>query len=373
MVKLVVDNFMSIGHAEVDLTDSIINFCGYNDSGKSAMLKAIEILMYDSYATKQARFIKKGANKFDIKLIFDDGVTIRKCKTTAGTNMWELIKDNQVIYTNKVGNAYAAVSGVPQPIADYMGVLKDENTKEKLNVRKKADKLFLIQTTGGENYKILNEILKADVLSNASKMLNEDRLKLQAELIRQSTKYDTLKEEYNSIECVQSDVLDDVRAKTDVFKSANNRLNSLGQLVETRGTIAEAEAKTQLELDIVPVDRIKAVYEVVRQRQAMGVAVKPEVHSVDTAQLQDIKRVVDSRLVLSEVSKSVSGEPVAEIDMSRLEAVLELAKLFNEVFAHNKKIRQLDNDIEVMQSEANEIVKANNLRVCKNCGSLVEE
>ena len=60
-----VENFMSIKEAKVEFDDTnIINFKGFNDSGKSAMLRALEVLLSNKYPTEQAKFIKDGESYF---------------------------------------------------------------------------------------------------------------------------------------------------------------------------------------------------------------------------------------------------------------------------------------------------------------------
>lgn len=366
ITKLKVKNFMSIGEAEIDLSDSIINFCGYNDSGKSALLKSLEILMYDSYSTKQVRFIKNGEEYFEIKAEFDDGISITKKKLNNGTNIWELCKGGQVLYTNKVGNAYAAVSGVPEPIAEYMGVLKDDNTKEKLNVRKKSDKLFLIQTTGGENYKILNEILKADVLANASKMLNEDRLKLQAEMIRTSTRYDTLREEYNSIRCVEESDIDTFVDMTNNLKASSKKLSNISSIKGNRVQISQYQ-KTP-EVHAIDTSRLESIGDIVHYRTEAERRIPIELRGIDVEKLNKVRGIVESRLRLN----IGIGQEVKTIDTERLTAIVKIAQRFNEIYAHNATIGKLDKAIEEANAESQRIIKDNNLRVCKNCGSLVD-
>lgn len=367
MTMLRIENFMSIKEADIDISDSIIDLCGYNDSGKSAIQKALEILMYDSYSTKQVRFIKNGESYFHIKLEFDDGVSVSKTKLKDGTNIWELTKDNQIIYTNKVGKAYAAVNGVPAPIADYMMVLKDDNTKEKLNVRKKDDKLFLIQTTGGENYKVLNEILKADVLANASKMMNEDRLKLQAELIRVSTKYDTLKEEYEDIHCVSEENLNDFESKADNLVALNDRYKDLSKIANYRRDISKFGTKPKLE--IINLEKMKGIYDIARYGKIASISIKPEVNNVSDERLKDIRGIVNQRRKLDDYD---IGDKVDTVDTSRLQDIVKLAKLFNEIYAHNNVIKKIDVEVKKAKDEANKIITENNLRVCKNCGALVD-
>lgn len=166
------------GYVELEFDEkNIINLCGYNNSGKSAITRAIEVVLYDEYSTKQVEFIHgKEAEFFFVSLEFDDGVEIRKTKYRTGKSMWEMWLNGELVYTNQLADgSFITLEVQPPVIAEYLGVLRDINTGEKVNVRRNKDKLFLIDTTGGENYKILNSILKSDILTDASIALNKDK------------------------------------------------------------------------------------------------------------------------------------------------------------------------------------------------------
>ena len=67
-----VENFMCYSHAKVEFDEkNVINFKGYNDSGKSAMLQALNVLMFNSNASKQINFIKDDADYFRIMAYFE--------------------------------------------------------------------------------------------------------------------------------------------------------------------------------------------------------------------------------------------------------------------------------------------------------------
>ena len=78
-------NFMSIAHGKAEFDDrNIINFKGYNDSGKSAMLTALKVAITNSNPTKQVSFIQDDKEYFRVLIQFDDGVTILRDKYLNG-------------------------------------------------------------------------------------------------------------------------------------------------------------------------------------------------------------------------------------------------------------------------------------------------
>ena len=110
-------NFMSVEHGKAEFDErNIVNFKGYNDSGKSAMLRALDVLMSNIKPTKQVEYIQDGKDYFRIIAYFDNGVTILRDKYINGQSLYEMYKDNQAIYSTKNGKNLTRVSEVPQSI-----------------------------------------------------------------------------------------------------------------------------------------------------------------------------------------------------------------------------------------------------------------
>ena len=179
IVSIKIENFMSIKNALLEFDESnIISLCGYNDSGKSAITRLLEVMFYNTYSTDQVKFITDGEDYWLGAITFSDGVVYTRKKYLDGKSLWELKKDDKILFTNLLPNGtLAAMGDTPEIIEKYLGVIQDELTTEELNVRRNTDKLFLVGTSGGDNYKILNTVLRSDVLASASKSLNEDKNK----------------------------------------------------------------------------------------------------------------------------------------------------------------------------------------------------
>ena len=98
-----VQNFMSIADAKVEFDESnIINFKGYNDSGKSAMLTALKVLLTNANPTKQVGFIQDGKDFFRIMAFFDDGVVILRDKYANGQSLMVLALIQEVVLRNRL-------------------------------------------------------------------------------------------------------------------------------------------------------------------------------------------------------------------------------------------------------------------------------
>ena len=102
LVSWEVWNFMSLAHAKAEFDEKgIINFKGYNDSGKSAMLTALKVLMCNTNPQKQVGFIQDDKEYFRVLASFDDNVQILRDKYINGQSLYEMYKDGQCIFSTK--------------------------------------------------------------------------------------------------------------------------------------------------------------------------------------------------------------------------------------------------------------------------------
>lgn len=174
-------NFMSIEHGRVEFDEkNIINLKGYNDSGKSAILTALKVCLLNSNPSKQVSFIQDDKEYFRIVVYFDDGVQLMRDKYINGQSLIEMRKDGQCIFSTKEGKALTRVSEIPKPVADYLGLVTFDGGA--LNARSCFEKQLGVQTTGAENYKMFNTVLKSEEIATAGSLLNNDKNKLAADI-----------------------------------------------------------------------------------------------------------------------------------------------------------------------------------------------
>lgn len=149
-------------HSQGWHSDRILNIKGFNDSGKSALLVATGVCLLNAYARKSKSFIRDGAEFFRVTVSFDDGVQIMRERHRNGLGLYEMSKDGTLVYTTRAGDLLTAVDDIPGPIAEYLGLHPD------LNMRRRTDPMLLVSTSGSENFKFLNDVLKTEELSGAA-------------------------------------------------------------------------------------------------------------------------------------------------------------------------------------------------------------
>lgn len=359
-------NFMSIEQAKLEFNEkNIISICGLNDSGKSAITRALSIILYDNYSRDQVRFIKEGATSFKIQLNFDDGVSISKTKYDNGTSIWLFTQGDKVLYTNQLKTSVQAVSDVPDPIKQYLGVIYDDCTDSLINVRRNTDKLFLIETTGGDNYKLFNTILKSEVLAKASMSMTADKNKLNADVQAKTNVYNTYVQQYESLDVAPEEEQAKLRQYTKQLSETNIRNMELERLLADK----EMVDNMAIQEECIPVDltRLGELHTLISDYEASVQAVAPELVSADTDRLKAILALI------SENEKVTTGIP-PETTVVSLDRLQDLLRIGDALLAYQDAQTALNNvsaEHEQVLGQLKALSEQYNFKICKNCGTVV--
>lgn len=360
-------NFMGYSDTTIDFGESnIINLCGYNSSGKSAIIRALDVILYNSGSKEHVKYIKDGENEFSIELGFDDGIIVRRHKSRTGQSVWEMEKNAEMLWTNKTTSGTFAVEGVPDVIQKYFGVLRDSETKEKLNLRRITDKMFLINTTGGENYKILSEVLKADVLSAASKAVISDKNRLQTEEFTLSNSLNTLKSELNGIEIVPDTTLEELKVISKKYGELTGRNSLLTTVKKINSQISEITIHD--ELTLIDINRVQDLEKLRITQDFCTATIYDEISTIDVSKLEALQIMREQLPVVDKVVYDLL--PV--IDTSHYDAVISLGEAYNNWAEQYKNYQTIDKDLKTVQEELSKLAKETGFKICKVCGTIIE-
>lgn len=370
LLAVEVFNFMTLkGAHRFEMDESgILNLCGYNDSGKSAFTRACEIIMYDAYPNEQVNYITDGESNFGIGFEFGNGadiISINKYKYSDGKSVWEMLRNDEVIFTNRLADGIAAMDGVPDPIKRYLGVIEDEATDSELNVRRNSDKLLLVDTSGGDNYKIINAILRCDVLAEVVRRLNEDRNKLQTEISSKATEMATLKNEYNSITVLDEDDILFLSQSYENLSANKTRLEYLFTIKEQSdflNQISEPE-----EVSIVDTGRLQLVEEILSLSERLSIPVFEECSHTDISRLKALEEI---KYLFA--SQDVVVPPEAStMDASRLAEIRSVGQAYNAYWHAVNEANRVIAEHEEAIAEMTKLSQIHNFKICKSCGTVV--
>jgi len=176
-VRVRVKNFQSIEDAEI-IIDGFVVICGPNNSGKTALMRAIRGLFTNA---APGSYLRQGANYLSVELEFDDGTTVLWEKG------WEKPDKKGAAINRYTINGYQISSvgrGVP-PEVEALGVksILAGNTPVWPQVADQFDgTLFLVNKTGAVVAEALSDVERVGRLTDALRLSEKDKRSSTSEL-----------------------------------------------------------------------------------------------------------------------------------------------------------------------------------------------
>ena len=374
IVAVEVTNFMVYSHASVQFDDAnIINIKGYNSSGKSTMLKAIAVCLMNMYPKAQTKFIRHGEKYFRIIVKFSDGVSIVRDKYVTGQSLYEIYKDEKCIFTTKEGGKLTKVDGVPQVIQDYLGLCVVSTGC--LNYQVRQDPLWLIETTGSENYNSLNEILKTEEISRANALLNSDKNALNSEITGIEASLQETRLSLAEVNGYTNELLNVLEKKEVACKEVKARYQSLKGISSIIDNLQDLKEIPQVQgIDCSSLSAISYIYNTAEELS--NIKEIPQVQGIDYSNLSDILKIdKDSQALLGLSSNSVPE--VSIIDIESISSLYGIISTLSEIKKCTEDIKKLDKENLMVRKKLDSIIergKKSGIRYvqCDNCGTYIE-
>lgn len=365
-------NFMSIEHGRVEFDEqNIINLKGYNDSGKSGILTALKVALLNANPSKQASFIQDDKEYFRIVVYFDDGVQLLRDKYINGQSLYELHKDGQCIYTTKSGKALTRITDVPEPIAEYLGLVTFDGGA--LNARSCFEKQLGVQTTGAENYKMFNTVLKSEEIATAGALLNNDKNKLAADINAVDAEIQAQRTLLAGGEKVTEGMIDWLKshdAVLDACEAEYTKADGIKALAtQLKGVVVYPVVGS---VDMRQLQAVASISEVVNE--LAGVHVMPEVSSVDGKELAALAWIQD---ISNQLAEAKVAPEVGKVDNAQIDALLGLMTVISnsqsvaeQLAETERNLSEASATLEDLQKQAEE--QGRKMVKCPNCGELFD-
>lgn len=376
IVNVEVWNFMAIEHGIVEFDErGIINLKGYNDSGKSAILRAVDVLMYNITPNKQVEFIQDDKDYFRVIMRFDDGVLILRDKYINGQSLYEMYKGNDLIFTTKSGKALTKVSEVPQPIQDYLGLLSFENMR--FNSRSCFEKQIGVETTGSENYKAFNTVLKSEELTSASQMINNDKNKLISDMNNLESDLSAAKDLSATGVKLTSEVIEYLKAKdseVDILEKQGDTLDAIKSV-----TINLRGVKLFPKLSQIDHERLDSAGRISSLHSSLGgIRVYKELQGVSASQLMALDKLKQDYENMRSIHTypSVNSAKVCNLEerLGYLNSIFSLMKSLADADSSldDLRLEMTDNFTELSALEAEAKKVSQSLVRCPACGMIFD-
>lgn len=373
IVSVEVFNFMVYNHAVISFDEeNIINIKGYNSGGKSTMLKAIAVCLTNMYPKAQAKFIRHGEKYFRIVVKFEDGVSIVRDKYVTGQSLYEIYKDDVCKFTTKEGGRLTKVDSVPEVIEKYLGLCVVSTGC--LNYQVRQDPLWLIETTGSENYNSLNEILKTEEISRAGAMLNSDKNKLNSEITGIEASLQETRFALKDISGYTPELLQELERRELLCKNLVTKYQDVKGIMSTLVSLSGVEDIP----DVVVINdkRFRDISMIdATAKELDDILVLPEVGLVEDGRYVLLSAIVETAKNLSEVRTSYPE--LDTVDYSAEGKLAGICSTLDDLKDVMTEIKNLNKEGSKVQSELKDIVdkaRSKGIRFvqCDNCGTYIE-
>lgn len=405
--EIKIANVATLKNAKFVFDESgILNIKGYNDSGKSAFLQSVAMNLINLEPKVQSKFIRHGADFFRVSILFDDGVEITRDKYINGQSLYEMRKDGELVYTTKEGRTLTKVNKVPDIIQDYLGLCMTDNGC--INYQSRRDPLFLIDTTGSQNYADLHEALKLEQVSRANSIANSDKNKAASEVTEIEADIQSKEVRKAELNNVSEWLIENLERLESIAIELEDRKEDVGVIKELSEDIENR--KVIPEVKLVHVERYEAVSSISRiVGDIESIPVYPSVQRVDSSRLDSISSISKSVSNLEEVRvlppislvdtdrimrlNSIKGyisqlkelsktyiPDIPKVDKNNLDAISDLRQLV----ASQKELGECVLSLQKVKSELKSTKQTLRVKVekareqghiftkCSNCGSFIE-
>lgn len=405
MLWLEVWNFMGYEHGRIEFDETnIINLKGFNSSGKSTMLVALDVCLQNRYPQKQVRFIMDDKDYFRIMVGFDDGVVILRDKYINGRSLYEMYKYDKCIFTTKQNGQLLKVLDVPEPIAQYVGFVESNGLY--LHSRSCFETQLLVETTGRENYLFVNKVCKTEEISLSTELLVSEKNEILSQKNAVETEVDTLKTLVDMDSYLTAEFVDKLEAVDKNLDINESKLSLLGQCQATYEKILNIPDIPELEG--LSNDRLNLIHQIsnVHAKQK-EVLVPPEIHeALDIERLDILNKLnsvstrLDSMIVPPRVDRTLDLERLSlissmeslnrrlsgivyfpelpSVDPERIGILETIQVLVNRLDTLSDSIDSLDKSESTLGVQKTDLetqiqTLSDNYLVCPNCGSLVDK
>lgn len=377
IVEIKVANLATLANAKFVFDESgILNIKGYNDSGKSALLQGIAMNLMNLIPRVQSKFIRYDADFFRVSILFDDGVEIIRDKYINGQSLYEMKKDGELVFSTKVGKTLTKVDGVPQVIADYLGLCVTENGC--INYQSRRNPLFLIDTTGSQNYADLHQVLKLEQVSRANGLANSAKNSAASEVTQLEAEIQTKELRIVEMKDISKHLVKSLSARESYAQGLEEQKDSLE---EASNTIKSIESLVDIPvINAVSPSRLEGIQSLLTNYQALeSIPVIPDIYQVDCHRMKTLNSVQGIISQLKDLAKSsIPALPKVDesglIRTSKLKESLGIMKELSDCVLSLKDTKHELKEAKTLLRDY--VIKARKeghvFTKCENCGSFVK-
>ena len=346
ITDIYINGFQSHEDTHIELTNGFNAIIGPSNSGKSAIIRDIEFVLFNTL--NDSNFMTKGHDSFSSTIVFSNGKKVTR-KRTKKENIYELSEPGkETVVLTSFGK------GPVKEVIEFHGIkpIKISGKEEFISVQSQHDKPFFLTDSPSEKAALVGAIAKTDAVDAA---ISDLRLDISRKESAAKEKKKLLEEKKKLLSVF--DDLDDMEADLSIAESKETELN------------AYIEKKRSAEKSADSVRSYKKVFDKERDIVSKAHLIKDaetKFMSVES-KIKDRDRAVALK---HDMESSVAKQSACENIISRRDAILEAAKLYEFIEKNQKLMDSVENSVDALKALKDRISKEEG--IVKNKASIIK-
>lgn len=333
--KVIIENFQSHSNTEIDFGD-FNGIIGPSDNGKTAIIRAIIWALYNN--PSGTSFIKKGENKCQVTLLFDDGASIVKTRTPKihSYDLSEPGKEPMHLEAFGVGPVDEVVAFHRMGFVDLFG------EKQALNVCEQLDAPFFLGESPATKALIIGRLGNTEVIDKAIKNNAADLREVKAQIKIYKSELKEVKSELKELKSLDKmgNAIEIAKIKLDRIKmieAKNHNIIDISHKIKDKINQVNS-LKSLVGVDEVMNDVISSLDDLlIKERKLLNI--------------KDInKKVKQGEKRLSELSK------ISKVDIDEVIRLINSLDVCIEKSKDISKIKRVSNNVKSLNNELSRLV-----------------
>lgn len=293
--KIVLENFQSHKHSELELDPGVNVIVGPSDSGKTAIIRALRWLVWNRPLGEA--FIQHGSKYCKVEIEIERSKIVREKERKNGKNVYLLDE----ICFNAVGTE------PPEEVRNFLNL-------QEINISQQFDQPFLLSNSPGEVAQHFNKVARLDMIDIGMKRVSQWIRKIQQDISNRESqikKLETQLLEYDYLPSLEGRIQSLEQMQNEVAVKVNQK-DKIEELYESLSQVDEEITKlTKITIFEKKIDNILQNITEKKQKQENLISIKQLCQK-----LSDIEKQLLEQNNLVNLEKQIN-EILSKIDLKK--------------------------------------------------------
>ena len=239
--KLIIHNFQSHKHSELEFGQDLNVIVGPSDSGKTSIIRALKWVLYNEPSGDF--FIREGESEVSVTIELSNNTILKRYRTKSKNGY-------QLITSDGIETVFEGIgTSVPQEIIDITGISKmllDGDHSNAINLGEQLEGPFLLSEKTSTRANAIGRLVGVDIIDEALREVLRDIRNLN---LTKNSKEESIEELNNNIK--EYDYIDELKIKHNNLKLLLNKIKESEQKKTKLEDIKNRYKKLEIDLDEV--------------------------------------------------------------------------------------------------------------------------